>query len=207
MYRDKSKKHAQTQHLYNTLKKRTLMSQVQIAASDNVAQTLKTMASGTRPGTSNGNGLEQTGIHRTKAPREMSRNHIPFNQNGVEQLHRYQRQGGGSQTSGGRAAMPPPNHILSRRRPQYTTPLHRTQLPGVPPATPRSQISMSTSRPGFLGEYRPPPSLLRHSPGSSNVNSNSLGSANDFGSTAGMKVGHPADTAMDGINHYERSAH
>jgi hypothetical protein len=51
MYRDKSKKQAQTQHLYDTLKKRVMTSQVQTAASDSVAQAIHSMSSIPRPQT------------------------------------------------------------------------------------------------------------------------------------------------------------
>lgn len=44
MYREKSKKQAQTQHLYDTLKKRVMTSQVQTAASDSVAQAINSMS-------------------------------------------------------------------------------------------------------------------------------------------------------------------
>jgi E3 ubiquitin-protein ligase CCNP1IP1 len=205
MYREKSKKHAQTQHLYDTLKKRILMSQVETAASDNVAQTLKTMTSGTRPGTFNGIGFVQARGHGTHAPREQPSNDIPINENGVEQLHRHQRQGAGSQTSGDMAAMPPPDHIPSRHRLQSATPLHRTQLPGTRPTATRSHIPLSTARPSFPIEHRPPGSTLRQSLTGSQVNRNSLGSASGFGLTVGMKVGHTPHAQTDGIDHHERS--
>ena len=190
MYREKSKKHAQTQHLYDTLKKRILMSQVETAASDNVAQTLKTMAGRTRPGTFNGIGFTQAASPNTNAGHERERSDIPVNENGVEQLHRRQRQGCSSQASGTVAAMPPPSNIPSRHRIQNVrpaTPIHRTQLPGAGPATMRSHIPMSTSRPTFLGEHRPPGSTLQHSQGSPQVNRSSLRSARSSSFTASMK--------------------
>lgn len=49
MYREKSKKQAQTQHLYDTLKKRVMTSQVQTAASDSVAQAINSMSNIPRP--------------------------------------------------------------------------------------------------------------------------------------------------------------
>ena len=208
MYREKSKKHAQTQHLYDTLKKRILMSQVETAASDNVTQTLKTMSSGTRPGTFNGIGFARSGVHGTNTPLERQSNRIPVNENGVEQLHRHQRQGSGSQASGDMAAMPPPDHILSRQRMQNitsATPQHRMHLPGARTAVPRSQIPTSTTRPAYLGEHRPPGSGLRHSLGGPHVNRNSIGSATGFGFTAGMKVGRAPDTQPDGVDHHDRS--
>lgn len=51
MYREKSKKQAQTQHLYDTLKKRVMTSQVQTAASDSVAQAINSMSNVPRPQT------------------------------------------------------------------------------------------------------------------------------------------------------------
>jgi hypothetical protein len=208
MYREKSKKHAQTQYLYDTLKKRILMSPVETAASDNVARTLKTMASGTRPGTFNGVGFTQAASLGTNRGHERESNDILVNENSVEQLHRRQRQGSGNQTSGDVATMPPPNQIPSRHRMQNitpATPMHRTQLPGARPTATRSQIPMSTSRPTFLGEYRPPGSALRQLHGSPRVNRNSFGGARGSGFTAGMKVGCARDTNMDGIDLPERS--
>ena len=114
MYREKSKKHAQTQHLYDTLKKRILMSQVETAASENVAQTLKSIS--TRPGTYNGTGFAHAGASGTTGLRDQHASNIAVNASGVEQLHRHQRAGSGSHTSGEMAAMPPPDMIPSRNR-------------------------------------------------------------------------------------------
>jgi hypothetical protein len=203
MYREKSKKHAQTQHLYDTLKKRILMSQVETTALDNVARALMTTPGETRPGTFNSIGFTQAASLGTNAGHARESNGIPVNENGVEQLHRRQRQGSSSQASGDVAAMLPPSNILSRHRMQNiasTTPIHRTRLLGARPASMRSQIPMSTSRPTFLGEYRPPGSALRHSHGSPHLNQNSLGSARGSGLTAGMKVGCAWETNMDGID-------
>ena len=182
------------------------MSQVETAASDKVTQTLKTISSGTRPGTFNGIGFGQSRGHDN--PHERPSNHVPVNENGVEQLHRHQRQGSGSQVSGDMAAMPPPDHIPNRHRMQNitsATPQHRTHLPGARAAVPRSQIPMSTTRPAYLSEHRPPGSDLRHSRGSPHVNRNSVGGASGFGFTAGMKVGRAPDTQTDGVDHHDRS--
>jgi hypothetical protein len=208
MYHEKSKKHAQTQHLYDTLKKRILMSQVETAASDNVARTLMTTPGGTRPGIFSGIGFTRAASLDTNAGHGRESNGIPVNENGVEQLHRRQRQGSSSQASGDAAAMAPPSNIPSRHRIQNitsTTPIHRTRLLGARPASMRSQIPMSTSRPTFLGEYRPPGSALRHSHGSPHVNRNSLGSARGSGLTAGMKIGCARETNMDGTDPPEPS--
>ena len=207
MYREKSKKHAQTQLLYDTLKKRILMSQVETAASDNVAQTLKTMASGTRLGTFSGIGFAHAESLNTNGACEQQSSNIPVHRNVIEQLHRHQRQGNDNQTSGDMAAMPPPGHVLSRYRVQnISTPhLHHTQLPGERHSATRSHIPRSTARPTLLSENRPPGSAVRRSLGSSHVNRTSVGNASGFGFTAGMKVGRAPDTPMDGIDHHERS--
>lgn len=193
MYHQKSKKQAQTQHLYDTLKKRILMSQVETAASDNVAQTLKTMGSGTRPEIFNGISFAQAGGLGVNAVSEQQSNSIPVNKNAAEQHHRHQRKGNGSQPTGDMAAMPPPEHILSHNRVQNATPLHRTQLPGPRRAATRSQIPMSTVRPTFVSEHRPLRSSLGNYLGTAHVNRNSLGSASGFGFSAGMKIGRALD--------------
>ena len=51
VYKDKSRKHAQTQQLYDMLKKKVLMKQVETAASDSVTHTLQTINTQQRPAT------------------------------------------------------------------------------------------------------------------------------------------------------------
>lgn len=82
--------------MYDTLKKRILMSQVETAASDNVAQVLKSM--GSRPGTHNDTGFLQTSNR--------------INEPVVEQPHRDRRQDSGSIGE----MMLPPEIIPSRTR-------------------------------------------------------------------------------------------
>ena len=207
MYREKRKKHAQTQLLYATLKKRVLMSQVETTASDNVAQTLKTMASGTRPGTFSGISFAHVESLNTNGAREQQSCNIPVHENVIEQLHHHQRRGNGSQTSGDMTVMPPPGHVPSRYRVHNisTQHLHRTQLSSERHSATRSHIPRSTARPTLLSESRPPGSAPRRSLGSSHVNRTSVGNASGFGFTAGMKVGRAPDTPMDGMDHHERS--
>ena len=78
------------------------------------------------------------------------------------------------------------------------TPLHRTQLPGASrPLVSRSQIPMSTAHHSVLSaEHRLPGTVTRHSLGSSHPNRNSLGSANGYGLTAGMKIGSAPTTSI-----------
>jgi hypothetical protein len=62
MYREKSKKQAQTQHLYDTLKKRVMTSQVQTAASDSVAKAIGSMSNVSRPQTYEDTSLQQASV-------------------------------------------------------------------------------------------------------------------------------------------------
>lgn len=181
------------------------MSQVETAASDNVARTLKAIGSGTRPETFNGFSFAQARGLGINAVGERQSNGIPVNKNVAEQLHHHQRQGNGSQTSGDMAVMPPPDHIPSHDRVQNATPLHRTQLPGPRRAATRSQIPISTAWPTFLGEHRPSGSGLGNYLVTAHVNRSSSGSGSGFGFSAGMKGGHVPDTRVDGIDHHEHS--
>lgn len=99
-------------NLYNLLKARAMKTRMETAASENVSQTLNTLSSSrtgpaippTQPGTS------MPIIQKARTPKTPS---FPFNPDGVEQLHRYQRSGTGSSKMsrpqvGGKSAMPPP---------------------------------------------------------------------------------------------------
>ena len=128
MYREKSKKHATTQQLYDTLKKKILMSRVETAASDNVAQALKSMSNSASPDTFNVDRFGRSTAQDVTIPRQTQSNHIPINENGVEQLHRHQRNGSGSQHSADAAAMPPPDRLPDRypmRRSRLSPPVNQ----------------------------------------------------------------------------------
>ena len=201
LYRDKSRKHAQTQHLYDTLKKRILMSQVETAASDNVNQTLRSLANTiSRPETYSGSVNQQThgmGVERIHSG---NADHISIDEHGVEQLHRHQRQGSGSHTSEHIHAMPlppqVPRHRIPNIAPAVPTPMHRTQLPGAARGVAqRSQIPVPDSRPSTLNHY-PPGTALRNSMGSARTKRGSNGSSSGYGITAGMKVGRAPATGV-----------
>jgi E3 ubiquitin-protein ligase CCNP1IP1 len=67
LYRDKSKKCAQSQQLYDALKKKFMLRGVETAASENVTQTIQSIASQARPETFQGqptiNSLHVAGQH------------------------------------------------------------------------------------------------------------------------------------------------
>lgn len=110
MYRDKNNKLAQMTNLYSLLKARAMRSRMQTAASDTVSQTLSSL-----------NAPPPTSITRSEVPalppapatRNPKTPTFPVNQDGVEQLHRYQRSGTGSSKRARtrtprEAPMPPP---------------------------------------------------------------------------------------------------
>lgn len=112
MYREKCKKHAQMTNLYNLLKSRAMRSQMQTAASDTVSNTLNSL-----PGSRN-EPLIMTSHNRPasqipQTPSSRQPNQYPTNQDGVEQLHRYQRSGSGSSKGAKKrdvsSMMPPPS--------------------------------------------------------------------------------------------------
>lgn len=144
MYTEKTKKHQQTQHLYDTLKKRILMSQVQTAASDTVNRTVDSLTS-------------------TSHPNTFAR---------PEMLHTHQRSGSASNHSGDALVMPPPDRPRGSHRPRKSivslriaeltgaetftgpTPQHRTQLPGLRNTSVRSRIPTRTSSHQVRGAYQ-----------------------------------------------------
>lgn len=116
MYREKSKKFTQITNLYNLLKSRAMKSQMQTAASDSVSQALNSLASRNEPSTSGSN----RPMSVSQVPQTPLSHNYPVNQEGVEQLHRYQRSGTGSsrgKRKSDRTVMPPPNRPIGTARP------------------------------------------------------------------------------------------
>lgn len=129
LYREKCKKFTQITNLYNLLKSRAMRSQMQTAASDTVSQTLNSLGSSHNnnlnippPPTSASNhnrpipsNPPQTLSSNPPQTPSTSRqyNVYPVDQDGVEQIHRYQRSGTGSSKGKKRTditAMPPPSN-------------------------------------------------------------------------------------------------
>lgn len=203
MYREKSKKQAQTQHLYDTLKKRVMTSQVQTAASDSVAQAIHSMSSIARPQTLGDPPFQPL----------PQRNFCPDNQRSDGQYQQPQHSRSPSQSNRnargetGAVVMPPPpgppvGHHHPRRSyvPGQTDPLtlsdgfvsstpqHRTHLPGtVSSSATRSQIPLSTRAQGPA-----PRQPLANIASNRNHQTGSSG----YGITAGMKVGRPHRSSL-----------
>jgi len=141
MYREKCKKHAQMTNLYNLLKNRAMRSQMQTAASDTVSNTLNSL-----PGTRN------EPLTTSHTPSRPPHNQYPVDQEGVEQLHRYQRSGSGSSRGANRrdeSSMMPPPQIRpgGPRNCKYTIYYYSelTEVANIPPATPQHRTRFPSS--------------------------------------------------------------
>ncbi|OJJ37694.1 hypothetical protein ASPWEDRAFT_171161 [Aspergillus wentii DTO 134E9] len=112
MYREKSKKFTQINNLYNLLKSRAMKSQMQTAVSDSVSHTLNSLGSSRNGPVTSVSNKPMVDLQPLQTPAGNQRNEFPVNQEGVEQLHRYQRSGIGSskgaKTKADMVAMPPP---------------------------------------------------------------------------------------------------
>ena len=123
LYREKCKKFSQITNLYNLLKSRAMRSHMQTAASDSVSQALNSLgASRNDPSASASNKPLGPQIP-LQTPSHRQQYIFPVNQEGVEQLHRYQRSGTGS-SKGARkrtdtSAMPPPSLPGNQRHREY----------------------------------------------------------------------------------------
>ena len=170
MYRDKSSKHAQTQKLYDMLKNKVMMRQAETAASENVTQSLRELATDSRPATyieHSAHGMGEYFQPNIDQHKKRSKNGPP------EEAQIGQYHGGQSDVSGPRAAATnvaePPGPQVVNRMCEFNcsvdyqpltceandlicrTPLHRTALPSnTRQAANRSHIPMSMSRQEFM---------------------------------------------------------
>lgn len=206
-FREKSRKHQQTQELYDRLKRKEMTAATQSAAFESVDEVL-------------GNAPSRQGFfssqHNSGAPRAHAGQGFQSPRgtgDGIEQLQS-RRKSGSNEHHGNGAMMPPPLHrpghtgsntfdigkpnpLLSTRaaysllaNPMPTPSNHRTQL---------GPAAQSASRLG-TGGYRHPASgvtrdLQSHTPGqrqsvpSLNMNSVNRNSLSGYGMSAGIKVG------------------
>lgn len=120
LYREKSRKHAQAQKLYDTLKQKYQAGQMQSAASANVAQAIESIDAERRPETFNVLPDPRPRYpDTTTAPYIEGRHPRPSSLHGsIEQLHPHQRSGSsavGSTGAGDHLRMPPPERQRASR--------------------------------------------------------------------------------------------
>ncbi|CAD6571333.1 MAG: hypothetical protein ASARMPREDX12_004322 [Alectoria sarmentosa] len=190
-FREKSRKHQQTQELYDRLKHKEMTAATQSAAFESVDEVL-----GNVPGRQ---GFVPS-QHNPVAPRSQAQQDFQSpqgNRNGIEQFHA-RRKSGGNENPGNAAMMPPPLHrpagtgsnVFGFANPMPTPSNHRTQL---------GPTAQSGSRVG-TGVYRHPANLLNrdlqnHTPGQRqslaglNINSVNRNGLSGYGMSAGMKIG------------------
>lgn len=99
-YREKNRKHQQTQELYDRLKRKEMTAATQSAAFDSVDEVLGNVSGQPRFG----NPQQNSAMPRSQAQRGFLPTHVDHN--GIEQVHRHQRSG--SANSGGSGGMMPP---------------------------------------------------------------------------------------------------
>lgn len=192
LYREKNRKHQQTQHLYDTLKKKFLMNNVQTAASETVNHTLQSISSRTRPETYNG--MPNMTVHGVSDAHH-HRSQISKFDNGIEQLHTHQKSGSSNHGSDVGAMPPPQLQMRASQRSQNIntgTPMHRAPLGQPISSTPghasRSHMPTTTERSyhtGYPGSAQRTSMAMRQefpAPTGRSATSN-------YGIQAGMKVG------------------
>lgn len=112
LYKEKNRKHQQTQHMYDVLKKRVMMGQVHTAASENANHTLQSINAGKRPETING--MQNMNTHGVLGNLNLPSRSAQF-ESGVEQLHTHQRSGSASHDGSEVITMLPPQMIPKHR--------------------------------------------------------------------------------------------
>ena len=101
-YREKTRKHQQTQELYDRLKRKEMTAATQSAAFESVDEVLGNVSN--RQGYTN-NPQHHSAIPRPQAQRGFQ--HFSVDRNGIEQLHTHQRSGSNN-SQGNAELMPPP---------------------------------------------------------------------------------------------------
>ena len=206
-FREKSRKHQQTQELYDRLKRKEMTAATQSAAFESVDEVL-----GNVPG-------RQAFIssqHNSGAPRPHAQQDFQStrgNRDGLEQPH-VRRKGGSAEVQGSGTMMPPPlhrpggtgDHTYGFGEPNPWISTHATNCnlvnPIPTPSNHRTQLgptSQSASRLG-TGGYRQPANLMdrdlqnqtpgqRQSFAGLNMNSVNRTGLSGYGMSAGMKIG------------------
>ncbi|KAJ5239087.1 cyclin [Penicillium chermesinum] len=150
--REKSKKLSQMTNLYNLLKARAMRSRMEIAASDDVTQALRTLNTTTSKESTESIRLPNApmrGPQQQSIPVKIPVK-IPVNSEGVEQLHRYQR----SATGSSRHVSKTPTTLSRGAAPRYSLP---SLQKAAPPARQQHRTRLSnTGRVGTAISGLPP---------------------------------------------------
>ena len=214
-FREKSRKHQQTQELYDRLKRKEMTAATQSAAFDSVDEVLGSVAS-SRQGNLGTSHYPHNHAYQSDSRAQGQRDfpQFPLDHNGVEQLHTHQRSGNnGSGGSGGMMAPPPPrraagfvNAAFGSRT--FTIASWITYLiccflvindTGTP-SHHRTRLGQTTTQPGnraeprnqnisLVGSLQSQTPSQRQPLGSVNTNSVNRSGVSGYGMSAGMKVG------------------
>lgn len=214
-FREKSRKHIQTQELYDRLKRKALMTDVQTAASESVDHVLQS-ASGQRY-TDRGGDARTNQPYQAASQAQRQRQYPQFlvDHNGIERLQHHQRDGSHGSGGGGNMGPPPPRFsagyggLGSTLREARIYPLrsqdltiwvvngisgtpsqYRTRLPT--PARmgrPSDRLQTLNPRSGLAGNPQAHTSFLPRQPLNSFSPNKSNSSLSGYGMSAGMKVG------------------
>ncbi|KAI1615049.1 cyclin B1 interacting protein 1 [Exophiala viscosa] len=200
-YREKSRKLAQMQKLYNALKQRAQAAEmIAPAASKDVEQTLQSIASVRRPDAGFAKPAPRPEIQPTVRPSLSERGNRPLDvgYGGVEPLHPHQRSGSSAMAAAQRG-MPSTATLPAKLATVGIsgTPLHRATLPGqARAAVNRSQLPVTAGRTQFTHEQRIPGSARPQPIHNSKVPV----STNYTGLLQGIKISRPG-TAGSGDMH------
>ncbi|OJJ44955.1 hypothetical protein ASPZODRAFT_657237 [Penicilliopsis zonata CBS 506.65] len=150
LYRHKSRKLTQVTNLYNILKTRTMRTDIQTAASDSVAQTLRSLATHTEQSTHRTPVQNMAVLQPPSRPVSHQLKPYYIDKEGVDRVHRYQRcttsSSRGTKRKTDAHAMPPPNQpARSIKNTMFTnaTPRHQIRLPEIQTSTSTSDSMLS----------------------------------------------------------------
>ncbi|SLM40206.1 hypothetical protein LPUS_10952 [Lasallia pustulata] len=199
-FREKSRKHQQTQELYERLKRKEMTAATQSAAFESVDEVLQSAGGRQMPA----NIAESYPVPQFRSnPRAPSQPPLPqFNQNytGTERLHGHQRDG-----SGGMMPPPPGRPGAGYNNPTYashnevmaTPSQHRTRLGSTIRTFGQQGAGQGPINKGFFatgGVHYQTPSQ-RHPLGAVNGNSVNRSGISGYGMSAGVKVGRQQGTS------------
>ncbi|MCJ1230733.1 hypothetical protein MMC12_007407 [Toensbergia leucococca] len=209
-FREKSRKHQQTQELYDRLKRKEMTAATQSAAFDSVDEVLGSVAS-SRQGNLGTSHYPHNHAYQSDSRAQGQRDfpQFPLDHNGVEQLHTHQRSGNnGSGGSGGMMAPPPPRRAAGFVNAAFGSLINDTGTPSHH----RTRLGQTTTQPGnraeprnqnisLVGSLQSQTPSQRQPLGSVNTNSVNRSGVSGYGMSAGMKVGRQQALRPESFSH------